>query len=200
MTSPPPHHEASGGACVSWANALQIMTLTKSTTYTCMSITRNTDRTYFRHWRQQCHSSFQSTLSRHQNSHAWQYHGVSGILAGGTRDLSPAASRWFPMVLGDTAGATYSWMLFRWPTANTMCRSWCVSVLCIRPESGLWVWKCFTDYCWKQQHTTDILCPTCAAIYLYVNPASCRPTMQPRSNGLSCSTGVCSCRQGTVVS
>ena len=31
---------------------------------------------------------------------------VSGSLARVTRDLSPAASRRFPMVLGDTAGVT----------------------------------------------------------------------------------------------
>ena len=31
--------------------------------------------------------------------------GVSGILARGTRDVSPAVSRRFPMVLGGTAGA-----------------------------------------------------------------------------------------------
>ena len=40
------------------------------------------------------------------SSRAWRYTGVIGSLAIGTRDLSLAASRRFPMVLGDTAGAT----------------------------------------------------------------------------------------------
>ena len=40
----------------------------------------------------------------------WWCHGVNGSLARGTRDLRPAASIWFPMVLGDTAGATCSWI------------------------------------------------------------------------------------------
>ena len=38
-------------------------------------------------------SILQSILSRHQSSRAWRCCGVSGSLATGTRDLSPAASR-----------------------------------------------------------------------------------------------------------
>ena len=55
----------------------------------------------------ECHSTLQSTLSQHQSSCSWRYQGVSG-LAWGTRDLNPAASRMFQMVLGDTEGATRS--------------------------------------------------------------------------------------------
>ena len=35
----PPHHEAWGGVCVSWANAFGNMTLSRLTPYTCTSIT-----------------------------------------------------------------------------------------------------------------------------------------------------------------
>ena len=52
------------------------------------------------------HSIIQSTLSRHQSSPAWRCRGVSGGLARGTCDLGLAASRRFPVVLGDTACAT----------------------------------------------------------------------------------------------
>ena len=90
----------------------------------------------------------------------------------GTCNLNPAASRQFPMVLGDTAVATYAQ----------------ISSLDVKP--GLLVWKCSTDHCWKQRHTTDILCPACAAICQYVNPASHRPTMRPCSNGWIATTGV----------
>ena len=54
----------------------------------------------------ECHSTFQSTLSRHQSSCAWQCRSVIGSQVRDTRDPSPAASRCFPMVLGYTAGAT----------------------------------------------------------------------------------------------
>ena len=49
--------------------------------------------------------TLQSTLSRHQSSSASWCCGVSGSLVRSTRDLSPAASRQFSMVLGDTASA-----------------------------------------------------------------------------------------------
>ena len=52
----------------------------------------HTDRTYSHHWKQQSDSILQSTLSWHQSSHAWRWHGVSGSLAKGTYDLSPAAA------------------------------------------------------------------------------------------------------------
>ena len=39
---------------------------------------------------------------------AWLRRGVSGSLARGTRDLSSTASRLFPMVLSDIAGATFA--------------------------------------------------------------------------------------------
>ena len=50
------------------------------------------------------HSTLPSTRSCHHSSHAWRCCGVSGSLVRGTRDLSPAVSRPFPMVLDDTAG------------------------------------------------------------------------------------------------
>ena len=53
------------------------------------------------------HFTLQSTLSRYQRRRAWRVRGVSGRLARGTLDLCPAASRGFPIVLGDTEG-TYA--------------------------------------------------------------------------------------------
>ena len=52
------------------------------------------------------HSTLQWTLSRRQSIRACRCRGVSGSLARVTRDLSPAASRRFPMVLRDTVFAT----------------------------------------------------------------------------------------------
>ena len=49
------------------------------------------------------------------------------------------------------------------------------SILYGRPEPGLQVRECSTNHCWKQWHTTDTLCPTCAAIHRYVHPASRKP-------------------------
>ena len=97
---------------MSWANAHRKMTLTRSTPrrtrvspslayrQNLLSSVKTTER----------HSTFQSTLSQHQSSHAWWCRGVSGSLARGTRDMSPPASRQFPIVLDDTAGATCAWI------------------------------------------------------------------------------------------
>ena len=49
----------------------------------------HTDRTNYHHWRR-----------------GWRCRGVTGGLSRGTLDLSPATRRRFPMVLGDTVGAT----------------------------------------------------------------------------------------------
>ena len=136
----------------------------------------------------ECHSTLQSTLSRH---HAWQCCDVSGSLARDTCDLSPAASRRFPMVLSDTAGETRARMssldaVQAATAASTMCQLWCVPVLCGRQKPGLWVWECSIDHCWKQRHTTDTLYLICAAILWYVHPDSHRHKMQPHSNDQSC--------------
>ena len=149
----------------------------------------HTDRNYSRHWRQQSVIPFFIRLF-----HDTIIAVLDGVVARRTRDLSPAASRRFPMVLGDTAGAKCAQMCsldaVRAATvARTMRRYWRASVLRGRPEHGLRVWECSTDYCWKQRHTIDTLCPTCA-IRRYVHPASRRPTIRPRSNGWSCTTGV----------
>ena len=133
----------------------------------------------------ECHSALQSTLSRHQSSHVWRCHGVSGSQVRGTCDLSPAASRRFPLVPGNTVGATCTWIsslnaVWAATAARKMHQSWCVSVLRGRPESGLRIWECSTDYCWKQRHTTDTFCPKCVTIRRYVHQASHRPTMRPR--------------------
>ena len=74
------------------------------------------------------HSTLQSTLSRYQSSRARRCHGVSGNLSRGTCDLSPAASKRFPMFLGDTTGAKYACISFldavrAAATARTMRRS-----------------------------------------------------------------------------
>ena len=111
-------------------------------------------------------ASFQSTLSWHHSSRAWRCRSVSGSLARDRHDLSPAASRRFPMVLGDTAGATCTQIssLDVATTAHTMCQPWHASVLRGRAEPGLRVWECTTDYCWNQRRTKDSLCTTCAAV------------------------------------
>ena len=93
------------------------------------------------------HSTLQSTLSRHQSS--W---GVSSSLARSTRDQSPTASRRFPVVIDDTAGATYAQIssldAVRVATAAcTMHWLWHASVLRVHPEPGLWVCECSTDHC-----------------------------------------------------
>ena len=51
------------------------------------------------------HSTLQSTLSRYQSIRVWRCRCVSGSLAKGIRDLSSSASRRFPRVLDDIAGA-----------------------------------------------------------------------------------------------
>ena len=184
------NHEAWGVACVSWQNALQKMTLTRS-----IPSLAHRQNLLLSLKTTECHSTLKLTLSRHQSSHAWRSHGVSGSLAKGTCDPSPAASRQFPMVLDDTAGATcaqISSLDAVWAaTADcTMRRSWCASILYGRPEPGLQVWECSTNHCWKQQHTIDTL-------WQYVQqsvdmsiqlPASLK--MWSCSNGWSCSAGV----------
>ena len=79
-------------------------------------------------------------------------HRISGSLARSTRDLSPAAISRFPMVLGDTAGATYARIfsldaLWGATAAHTMQRSGSASALCGHPEPGLQVWECSTNHC-----------------------------------------------------
>ena len=54
----------------------------------------------------QYQSTLQSTFSRQQSIPAWRCRGVGGSVARGISDLSPAAGKRFPMVLGDTADAT----------------------------------------------------------------------------------------------
>ena len=74
-----PHPEAWGGACLSWANALLMMTLTS----VVHSYVRHlkTDRIYSHHWRQQSDIPLQLTLLPRQSSLAWRCRGVSGSLA-----------------------------------------------------------------------------------------------------------------------
>ena len=95
------------------------------------------------------------------------------------------------MVLGDTAGAICAWKssLDAATAPRTMRRSWRATVLRGRPEPDLRVWECTTDHSWNQRHTTDTLCPTCAAIRRYVHPGSRRPTMCPSSNVRFATTG-----------
>ena len=101
------------------------------------------------------------------------------------------------MVLGDTAGATCVWISF----SGCHCCSHIELILrCICTTRPSRTWSTgvgmLTDHCWKQQHTTNTLCPTCAAFRRYVHPASCRPTMRPSLNGWNCSTVV---RRGIIV-
>ena len=97
----------------------------------------------------------------------------------GTCDLSPAASRLFPMIIGDNCSTARISSLDAATAARSMCQSWRASVLRGRPEPNLRMSVCSTDHCWKQRHTTDTLCPTCAAIHWYTQPASRRPTVRP---------------------
>ena len=177
----PSQYEAWDDACVSWANAFRKVILTTFTPYMCTSITRK--QTSLKTTERHC--ILQSTLSRHQCSHAWWCPGVSGSLGRGTHDLNPAASRRFPMTLGGTRGATYARISsvnadLAATATHTMRRHWLASVLSDCSESGLRVWECFTDHCWKQRHTTDTLCPTCS------NPSMCMFIRLPA--GLQCNS------------
>ena len=67
----------------------------------------HTDRTYSYHWRQKSAIPLFSQLFQDTRVAVLS---VSGSLATGTRDLSPATSRWFLMVLGGTAGAKCAWI------------------------------------------------------------------------------------------
>ena len=156
----------------------------------------HTDRSYSLHWKQ---STIPLSSRFFHNIRVAVLGGVNGRLTRYTRDLSSAASRWFPMVLGDTAGATCARIssldvIWAATAARTMCQSWWASILHGYPEPGLREWQCSSNHCCKQLHTTDTLCPTRAAI----NPASLRPTMRSHSNGWSCSTGVQIRRRGMV--
>ena len=104
-----------------WVNALWKMMLNRSTPNMCASITHIQTELLSTLKTTERHSTLQSNLSQHQSSHARWCHHVSGILARGTCDLSPAASRRFPMILDDTAGATCTWMLLGWPSLLTQC-------------------------------------------------------------------------------
>ena len=107
----------------------------------------HTDWTYSHHWRQQNAIPLSSRLCH--NTSVAMLHGVSSSLARGTCDLSPAASRRFPMVLGGTADVTCAWIssldaVWAATIARTMHQSWCVSVLHGCPELGLRMWECST--------------------------------------------------------
>ena len=84
-------------------------------------------------------SILQSTLSRHRSSRTWRCLGESGSLTRGTRDLSPAASKWFPMVRDDTAGATCARISFldavRAATAASIMSRSCA---CTTRQSRIW--------------------------------------------------------------
>ena len=71
------------------------------------------------------------------------------------------------MVLGDTASATCAQIssldaVWAATDAHTVCRSWHASVLYNHTESGLWVWECSTDHCWKQRHHWYIVLNMCS--------------------------------------
>ena len=161
------------------------MTLTRSTLYTCTSITRIlTETTAIA----EDSSTVQSALLRHQSSCAWQCRGVSGIQSRGTRDLSSAASKRFQMVLGDTAGAPYAlflpWMLFGRPLLLAQCVDLDV-VICTTRPSRTWsrdVGKFHRPLLKAVSHHRYIVPNVCS------NPsvchlASCCLQMLPRSNG-----------------
>ena len=85
----PPHHDSwGGGLCVVGESILEddAHQVYAISVYVHHS---HTDRTCSHHWRQQ---SAIPPFTRHQSSRAWWCRGVSGSLARGTRDLSPAAS------------------------------------------------------------------------------------------------------------
>ena len=116
-----------------WTTAVIVMSSMKNNENdSCGVFTKTTER----------HSTLQSTLSWHQSSCAWWCRGVNCCLARGTCYLSPATSRLFPMVLGDTAGAIRAWIfsldsVWEATAAHTMCRSWRESVLIGHPEPAL---------------------------------------------------------------
>ena len=122
------------------------------------------------------HSILQSTLSRHQVSLVWRCHGMSGNLVRGTRDLSPAASRWFPMVFRDTANTIF-FFLDAVPVAiaaRKTCRFWRVSVVRGRPEPGIWAWECMWAY-WLAGHGYTYSSSTMCMEHMLVNSRKWKP-------------------------
>ena len=174
LTDDPSHHEAWDGACVLGTNALRKMTLIRSTSYTCMPSLAYRQNLLSSLKTTEHYSTLQASLSWLQSSNAWPCHGVSGSLVRSTCDLQADGDPWwhsldfFPVCCSGSHRCLHS-----------------VSVLCGHPNPGLW--ECSIDQCcWMQWHTTNTLCPTCAAIRQYVHPASHRPTLQLLSNGWSC--------------
>ena len=93
---------------------------------------------------------------------------MSGSLVRGTRDLNPAASRRFPMVLDDIAGATCAQIS---------------SLEAVRLDTAARTMRLVCKYGNVLQTTvesSDTLFLTSAAIHRYVHPASRRPTKRPR--------------------
>ena len=71
VTDGPPHHETWGGACVSCANALLKMTLSRSTPHTCTSISRIQPETTL--ITEDSRAPFQSLVhGRHARWHKWK--------------------------------------------------------------------------------------------------------------------------------
>ena len=142
-----------------------------------------------------CHSTLQLTPSHHQSSRFWQCHNVNDSLAKGTHDLSPAASRRFPTVLGDTAGATCAQIsspeAVGWPLLLTQNVDPDVCLYYAAIQNLVFGYGNVPQTTAENSDTPpDILCPTCAAICRYVHPASHRPTIRSCSNGWSCSVRV----------
>ena len=176
----PPHHEAWGGACVSWANALE------DDAYQVYAVNVHvyhsyTYRTYSHNKRQRSVIPLSSPLF-----HDTRVAVLGGVVVVGQkhtwsesccRQMVPNYTWWHSrcnmcpdFIPGCCLGGH---------AAETMRPSRRESVLCGYAESGKWVWECSTDNCWKQRYTTDTLCPKCATIRRYTHPASRRHNSTP---------------------
>ena len=147
------------------------------------------------------HYTLKSTLSRHQSRRAWRCRGVSGRLARGTRDLSPAASRSFPMVLG-AQQVQHEPGFIPWMRPPLLAQYADLDVRLYYKVIQYVLYGCgnVLQTTAESTDTPPIHCPpTCAAIRWYVHPASRKPTMWPRSNAWSYSTGVRTRRRGMIV-
>ena len=123
------------------------MKLTRSTPYTYMSITRIQTKSITEENRASFHSLVDSFTTPEYPCLAASW---CDSLVRGTRDPRPAASKRFPIVLGDTAGETCARIssldyVRAANAARIMHRSWRASVL----RGRLRIWECSTDPCWN---------------------------------------------------
>ena len=152
----PSHHEAWGGACVSCANALQKMMLTRSTLYMCTYITR-IDNLLSSLKTTERHSTLQSSLS-------W--------------DLSPAASKW--SLVTQQIQHVFRFLSWRLPPLLAQCINLDMRLYCTAVQNLVYECGNVVQTTAGSRDTSPIHCAQ------HVHPVSHRPILRPHSNGWSC--------------